>query len=895
MPSTPTAHTAATGLAVSVPIRDWQVQSSAVTGGGRTVSRADYRPDGWLPAPARSTVMAALLANGQYPDVFRSTRLRDAVDAGRFGVPWWFRTLFSISAGGRTLVRLDGVIHRAELWVNGSMVAGPEEIAGAYPVRTVDVTEWVRPGVNAMALLVMPGHPMADLSIGWIDWNPAPPDANMGVWRDVWVQRTGEIRLADPYVATDLSPSLDRARLRVAVDLASAAPAARTVILHGTLCRADAGAPDDGATVRFRTEVTVPAGQTRHLVLTAAEVPELAVDDPAVWWPVGHGTQPMYQLHLVAAVDGAVSDQAEVTFGVRQVTSHIAEGGGRQFVINGRPIQVRGAGWCSDIFLRYDPQRLADQLDYVVDLGLNAVRLEGKLENREFYEIADRLGIMVLPGWECCTKWESHAGTGGASWTDQDFAIARRSMAAEARLLRNHPSVICFAIGSDFAPPCRLAEIYLAELRDADWPVPVVSSGATKWNNDGGDPAAPDTTATEGAGPSGMKMWPYDWVPPVYWYSEKFGGAVGFDSECSAGHVIPRLPSLHAMLDPGEIESLWQQPDAHHYHSSPSAPFSSLAIFHRALAGRYGAVLSLRDFLRKSQLANYEAVRAQFEAYRARATAGRPATGVIYWMLNSAWPSLNWQLFDHHLDPGGAYFGAKAANEPVHVQLGYDTDELVVTNATPVPVGPFGVHVAVRRLDGTPLAETDVAIGAVAAGGVASAGEVAIPEGVGTTYFVELELTDADGSRISRNVYWRSTRQDELDWDRSTWQYTPQSDYADLTGLQDLPSVRLSVRARTEPTAAGTWLTVVTLVNPSTAPAVGIHLSVVRAGSELPVTPIRWQHNDITLFGGQSIDVSARYSAIDLGGAPLVRVEGFNVVDGTVRPDADRTVTESAR
>ncbi len=40
------------------------------------------------------------------------------------------------------------------------------------------------------------------------------------------------------------------------------------------------------------------------------------------------------------------------------------------------------------------------------------------------------------------------------------------------------------------------------------------------------------------------------------------------------------------------------------------------------------------------------------------------ATGVIQWMLNNAWPSLIWHLYDYYLVPAGGYFGTKKANEP---------------------------------------------------------------------------------------------------------------------------------------------------------------------------------------------------------------------------------------
>ena len=869
----PTAPTRALGMPSATPIHGWQVQSSAVApDAGAAVSRVDYRATGWLAAPARSTVLAAMVAGGHFPDIFFSTNMRDHVDASLFQVPWWYRTLFTASGPGRTLLRTEGVIHKAELWVNGTQVAGADEIAGAYPVHTFDVTRLIEPGANCVALRVYPGNPMTDLSVGWVDWNPTPPDTNMGVWRDVVVLRTGDVRLADPHVLSEVRESLDHADLRVAVDVENAAGAAKTVVLTGVVTGV-------GEPRQFSRDVKLAAGERRRIVFTATETPALGVDQPALWWPVGHGSQPLHELFLTASVDGVVSDHCNTTFGIRQVTSHIAKGGGRQFTINHRPVQVLGGGWCPDIFLRYDYQRLYDELTYTIEMGLNAIRLEGKLENPEFYELADQLGVMVLPGWECCNKWEAHAGTGGAAWSEQDYLIARRSMASEARLLRNHPSVVSFQIGSDFAPPPKLADIYVNELKAADWVLPIVSSGSSEWNNDwSGGPSELGTTATEGAGVSGMKMWPYDWVPPVYWYGKQYGAAIGFDSECSAGHSIPRLPSLRKMLTPAEIEQLWQEPNARQYHAAPPSPFENLSIFSAALAARYGEIASLRDFLRKAQLANYEMVRAQFEAYGSRFSADEPATGVIYWMLNTAWPSLNWHLYDYFLDPAGAYFGAKKANEPLHVLFTYDTGEVMVVNRTPHIAGPFTVDVAVRNVNGEVKREERRAVPEIAGSTTFTAGKIEIPDDVSPAYFVELVLSGVGEERVGRNVYWLSTTPDVVDWEKTFWQHTPQSAYADFSALQELPAatVDASIESSSD-LGQGTMRVTLRNTSPSETPVIGLHMSVVSGSPATPIAPIRWDDNDVTLFGGQSVTVTARYSTAGLSAAPFVQLDAFNL------------------
>ncbi|MGO9148617.1 MAG: glycosyl hydrolase 2 galactose-binding domain-containing protein [Acidimicrobiales bacterium] len=851
------------GRGSTAAVRSWQVQSSAVDQADEvSISRPDYRPSGWYDAPARSTVMAALLHNGLFGDVSYSTRLRDEVDPSMFGVPWWFRTTFRSVAGPgtHTTVCSDGIIPKADLWVNGARVAGQDVIAGAYTSNSFDISHLVRRGTNAIAYLVHPGSPMTDLSIGWVDWAQWPPDNNMGIWRDVLIRTTGPVRLSSPRVTVGLSPGLDTAHLVVTCDAANLCderlvPEGRVTISGPT-----------GA-IELRGELTLGAGAAG----TARELRmETELRDPALWWPAGFGDQPLYDLEMQASVDGRLSDRVVTTFGIRSLTSEIAPGGGRWFVLNGQTIPVRGAGWSPDLFLRHDPQRIADEIAYTLDVGLNTIRLEGKGENPEFFEMTDEAGVLVLAGWECCNKWEAHANTGGTPWDDHDFDVAARSMQAEAYRLANHPCVIGFVLGSDFPPEPRACRGYVEALVRARWDLPIISSATV--------------TVTEECGPSGMKMTgPYAWVPPVYWYRSdpELGGAIGFNSETSAGNNVPRRPSLERMLSPAELEQLWSQPSAKQFHAGPPSEFDNLEIFHRALAARYGEPRSLRDFLAKAQLASYEATRAQFEAYGSRTHRSEPATGVVYWMLNSAWPSLNWQLWDHYLDPSGAYFGTKKANEPLHIQYDYGDRVVQVVNRTLATTGPLVVTAQVRSVDGVVVGSGRRELPCLGRGETVTVAELTVgpPDGVSGTYFLELALCAAgDGTVVSRNVYWLSSAADVLNLERTTWQYTPTAEFADLRGLERLAPPELAVTA-TSTRGSGRAHTSVTIRNASSAgvPALGIHASLQSHGGA-PVAPVIWNENDLVLFAGQSATMTAEYGAASVADVPSwVEIDAFNL------------------
>jgi exo-1,4-beta-D-glucosaminidase len=869
-------------------IAHWEIQSSAkAQESGAEVSSAGYSTHEWFPASGRATVMAGLLENGKYENVFYGDNLRAAAEPDSSGnvfvVPWWYRTEFIVAEGGRdtrTLLRINGMVASADVWLNGNLIAPAATVAGAYPVNEFDVTRWVHAGANTLALRVHPADPRSSLSIGWVDWNPTPPDDNMGPWRGVDIVRTGPVQLRFPQVTSTFPrvtstvpqgtstlppPDLNRAALTVNVQARNLDASAHDATITGMV-----------AGVSLHRTIHLDPGETQTVSFSPKTDAGLAIKHPQVWWPIGMGAHPLYALEMTAAVEGALSDRASATFGIRSVSSHLTPQGYFQFVINGKPVLIRGAGWAPDMFLRDDPKRMETEFSYVVNLGLNTIRSEGKLEDDRFYDLADRDGIMILAGWECCDKWESWAKTGGEPWDAADEKVAQASMASEARLLRNHPSVIGFMIGSDNAPPAALSKMYVDTLHDEEWPLPIIAAAVPQ--------ATPET------GPSGMKMeGPYSWVPPAYWYADQLGGAFGFDSEVSAGASIPLLEDLNRMLSPQELEALWKYPKLRQYHASAAwSVFATIEPFDTALAKRYGPPKSLADYVAKAQLDNYDNVRAQFEAFNAHRDAAKPSTGVIYWMLNNAWPSLHWHLYDYFLNPAGAYFGAKMANEPVHIQYSYDTRAILAVNHTLGIEHGLRAVIRVRNLDGSVVHERRLKDIALDGNSTRQIAMLPALDGLSRTYFVELDLASAKGKSISRNVYWLSTQTDELDWPQSNWYLTPLTRYADLTPLQSLPAATSEVRA-TLRHEGGEDIASVTLTVPASSKAVALfqQVSVKRAAGAEPLLPILWSDNDVTLWPGESLTLSAHLpTAGDFAtsGAemPVVEVSGWNVPTQTV-------------
>ena len=275
----------------------------------------------------------------------------------------------------------------------------------------------------------------------------------------------------------------------------------------------------------------------------------------------------------------------------------------------------------------------------------------------------------------------------------------------------------------------------------------------------------------------------------------------------------------------------------------------------------------------------YDNERAMFEAYGRNKYA---STGVIQWMLDNAWPSLIWHLYDYYLVPAGGYFGTKKAMEPIHVQYGYNDNSVAVVNGTYEPVKGLEVTAKLFNIDGKEAASRGANLD-IAADSAAKAFDVPRPANLSTTYFLKLYLHDASGKLLSDNFYWLSTKRDTLDWTkRHDTVYTPQKDFADLTGLNSLTPVRLDVKALAR-RQAGEGTVQLKIKNPSAAVAFQFvaRLTIGKNGGDL--VPIFWDDNYFSLLPGEEKTIMATYSVENLGEAePILEIDGFNITHMTI-------------
>jgi exo-1,4-beta-D-glucosaminidase len=466
---------------------------------------------------------------------------------------------------------------------------------------------------------------------------------------------------------------------------------------------------------------------------------------------------------------------------------------------------------------------------------------------------ADQLGILMMPGWTCCDAWEKWK-----NWQPEQHKIAGESLRSQIQILRNHPSVFVWLYGSDGPPPADVEKMYLGILKELEWPNPSLSSAAA-------DP----TTVT---GESGVKMTgPYEYVPPVYWLADtKAGGAHGYNTETSPGPAIPPRESLQRFIPK---EHLWPIDEVWNYHAGLER-FTNISIFTDALNRRYGNATSLDDYERKAQAMTYDGQRAMFEAYGRNKYV---TTGVIQWMLNNAWPSLIWHLYDYYLVPAGGYFGTKKACEVVHVQYSYDDNSVAVVNGTYGSLPGMKVNAKIYSLDAAEKASRDATLDLPPDSSVRGF-ELPNVDDLAQTYFLRLLLHDHEGKLVSDNFYWLSRKPDLLAWEkRKDTVYTPQSQFGDLTGLNSLPPISVDATASLK-TEGGEGAVQVTVRNPSKSVAFMVHLRLTRGKNGEEIIPIFWEDNYFSLLPGESRSVAARYDLRSLDNKSLaLGVDGWNI------------------
>jgi hypothetical protein len=815
----------------------WHLQDAAkVPEAGAAVSVEHYKPQSWYTATVPGTVLTSLVNNGVYPEpLYGENNRPDKIPDRLSRAPYWYRTVFTVPksySGRHVWLHFDGINFSAQVWVNGRQVGG---MKGAFGRGIFDISRDVKAGKKAVvAVLVSPQphpgdpheHTIRDgvgqnggitaidgptflSTIGW-DWMPAIRDRDTGIWQKVFISASGPVVIKDPLVTTDLPlPKVDSADVSVQVRLENVTDRPERGVLKGAF-----------GDVSFEQSVEVAAHSSQMVSFDPRTTAALHVNNPKLWWPNGYGPQNLYQLHLSFAVDGRVSDSQNVSFGVRKFSYSVPDSENLTISVNGVRVFIRGGNWGLDEAMKRNPrERLEAQIRMHQLANLNMIRnWVGQSTSEDFYELCDKYGLLV---------WDEFFQPNPADGPDpDDFETYMANVREKILRFRNHASIVLWCARNEGYPPKEIDDALrtlMAELEPA---------------------RLYQANSADGRGVNSHG--PYHWRTPreFYVFDEAFKTEVGSVS-------VPTIESIHGMMPETDWETINDDWAEHDFAKGASGGDTYPAM----IAERYGKVANLADFVRKAQLANYEAFRAMYEGRNAKLF--HSTTGILTWMSNPAQPSFVWQLYHHDLEPNAALFAVKKAAEMVHIQLNESNGDVEVINNRSADLADARVHLAIYNLDGAVAYQDDFDVSAVASAAT-RVGAVAWPAGLSAVHFVKLELRDGTGKLISENFYWRATPEHP----------------DDLTALGSLPTVTLDTKAARRDVEGKSFLDV-TLHNPGTQIALMTHVQLRRSRDGERVLPVYYSDNYVSLVPGES-----RTITIEVGTAKLKEEDALVLIDG---------------
>jgi exo-1,4-beta-D-glucosaminidase len=819
--------------------------------GGDLLSTPAANVDNWYPVTLPSTVMGALTANGLYDDLFFGTNYKDA-DKAPFDASWWYRTTFKSPATDEGLyVKLlfEGLTYRANIWLNGRQIATKEEVFGAFCRFTFDITAYLNKEDNVLAVEIFRAQ-AGEPNVGFVDWNPRPLDENMGIFRDVKLLVTGGVEMKNTWVKSSINKeTLDEAWLTIETRLVNLTGKKIKGNIEGTI--------ED---IVFSIPVELNEGDEKLVTITPDEVKKLHIQHPRLWWCNTIGSPELYDLAIRFVTDNQVSDEEKIRFGIREIETYLQEGEHKAFVLNGKKILVKSAGWTDDLFLRDTPESYETQLRYVKDMNLNSIRLENIWgTGQSLYDLCDQYGLMIMAGWSCQWEWEGYFGAPddrfGCIHSEADMNLLVRYLTDQVCWLRNHPSIIAWLGGSDKLLDPGLERRYM-DL----WPglaqFPYIGSAARR--------------KSEVTGPSGMKMnGPYEYVGPNYWFiDDKAGGNYGFNTETGTGSQIPVYESLLKMIPEDKI---WPLNEYWDYHTTASGSMNSMEPTIRAINAMYGRPADLNSFLNRACLLNSQATQSMFEAFRINPDK---ATGIVQWMLNSAWPSVYWQLFDYYKIPIASYYGVRRGNNPLQLIYNYKDNGIYAVNETLAPVDKLTAVIYGYSAESDLLFEEKQAISIHAT----SVQQIyTIDNHSAPNTFLFCFLYDDQSNLIANNFYCLSSKPDEYDWEKANWLTTPIAGYGDFTAVAKLPVVNLTVSVT--PLSGEGGGIAVEIDNPSETVALLAQFTLTDAGKEI-LTPVFWSDNYISLRPGEKRVLKCLYDSTSINASPAsLKISGWNITE----------------
>ena len=893
-------------------LRNWKIRSTTqVKAKASEVSSLSFNDEEWVNAQVPTTVLRALVKAKIYPNPhfdLNNMKIPDASDEfnkkndlskyshlkgieNPFKDPYWFRTKFSISKenkGKRVWLNFDGINYRADVFVNGQQITNATEMAGMFLRFNYDITKYVNENMeNVVAVKIHqvdhvgtpdPGYVFIpfgpqrgssedifkDVTLkfmgGW-DCAPVVRDRNMGLWQDVYITYTNDVRILDPYIVTDLAlPDTVLAKVSVQAELQNASNTAKTGILKGVIDLMKTvdfytykkQMPGSLKTILFEKEVTIPANDTVTVSFSPEDFKQLQIKDPYLWWPNGYGMQYLHNLKLSFIINGKTSNERNTIFGIREITTSLKELNGeygRVFYVNGQRIFSRG-GWIQpDMLLNMNDKRMYDEARLLAESGVNMIGSEDMPSPPEqVMQTYDKYGLLVWETFYQC--WTSYPGTPTFA-NPIDTKLSLRNCYDIIKRYRNHPSLVLWAAQNETMVRKELYEPLRQYIKDLDTTRPWIASSSIDWNVDSLTPyIIPDlpTGMTDDGPPD------YTWYPHAYYYNmilevkkQMFRDELGVPAVSTMGSMKKYIYDLGI----GPKNDIYPLDKKWAFHDAWDGNGYAYKAYDSVIRAQYGQPKTVEDYIKEAQFINAGSYRAMFEAANHR--MWDITTGVMLWKLNAVWPQVLWQIFDWFQNPNAGYFFTKKALEPLHIQLNENTHIVSVINTIHKAQKDLTAYVRVYDFNLTVKFDKKqkFTIGEDQYKELFKVPEI---EGLTAVYFVRLELKDKNGKIVSNNLYWLSSEEK-----------------TDLRDIMKLKKVGLNIQKTVSYKDDEVMIKVV-VKNSTNKLSFFNRLMITKGNDGDEVWPTFWSDNYFTLFPGETKILTARLAKSDLGGKELVLV-----------------------
>ena len=792
---------------------NWCLQrASEVFATGEEIASKGFDTSKWIAATVPGTVLASYMNIGAVPNPNYADDV-DQISESFFRSDFWYRDEFEISEladDGQQWLNFDGINWKANVFLNGQYLG---RIEGAFMRGKFNVTGLLRKGNNYLAVEILcndhfaaikekdenttqfnggilgADNPTFHASVGW-DWITTVRGREAGIWNEVYLTTSGMVTVSDPYVQTILSEDHKTAALHPSVFVRNNDNKAVKGTLSGYI-----------GEVRFEKTVTLPAHAEQEIIFTPEQFPQLMGSDFRLWWPNGYGEPYLYDAGFTFAPEASPSSSISYKAGLREM-KYVDATDSLRIYVNGRRFIPLGGNWGFDEHnLLYRSREYDIAVGYHRDMNFTMIRnWVGQIGDEAFYEACDRHGIMI---WQ--DFWLANPADGPDPY---DNVLFLGNAYDYTRRMRSHASIGLYCGRNEGFPP----EAIDRKLREY---VHLLAPGMEYISH----------SSAEGVSGGG----PYRALSMKEYFGKQSGK---IHSERGMPNVM-NIESLHRTFSP---DALWPQSLQWGQHDFTLQGAQRSSEFNRLVREGFGDAKSAEEFSRRAQLINYNGYRGMFES------TSKSRAGLLLWMSHPCWPSMVWQTYDYYFDPTAAYFGAKKACEPLHIQYNAMTDSIEIVNHSAGNQTKIMASATIFDLNGKRVRQQKAQLNSTDDSTLAWLKLSELTAGVTTdVYFLRLQMTDKKGL-VSENLYIMGRKEN------------------DYRALSSLPKPVLQQQVKINGEKAD-----VTIKNVGKTPAVFLRLNL-KGGDNEQILPVIYSDNYVTLMPGEQRIITITWKRQDARG-----------------------------